>query len=169
MQWIRNEESPRAGGPPRRRGLLAGWITRVARGPLRHAVTRALALTPRGFIPNDVLLLTGLSARVRVEWRRRGLHPWDGSQPPGRQCALLHEQTLRDTDEAILRLFEALPDMEAIEIRVLEPDAPDRLVLSGTVAREDAIAARSLLSVAMRLKMMGIRCHPDDARRPPVA
>jgi len=36
------------------------------------------------------------------------------------------------------------------------------------VAREDAIAARSLLSVAMRLKMMGIRCHTDDERRPPV-
>jgi hypothetical protein len=134
-----------------------GWIASIARGRFRGLVRRALALTPRGFIRNDVLRLTRLSTRLRLEWRSRDIHPWDRTLPTGRQRALLEDQLLHDADAAIERLFAMLPDAEAIEVRVLEPEPPDRVALSGTVTREDAAATRSLPSVRMRLQMMGLR------------
>lgn len=68
---------------------------------------------------------------------------------------------LCDTDAAIVRLFRTFPEVDAIEVRVLGPRAPDRVVLAGTVAREDVLAARSLPSPAMRLNAMGVRSHLD--------
>ena len=134
----------------------------------RRMVAKALALGPRGFIPNDVLLLSKLSARVQVEWRTRDVHPWDRNVPPDRRADLFREQTLHDTDAAILRFFRLLPDLDAIEIRVLEPHAPNRLILAGTVARRDAMATRSLSSPGMRLKTMGIRFHTNGGHLEPL-
>ena len=68
------------------------------------------------------------------------------------------EQTVRDTSQAILRCFATLPDVAAIDVRVLEPRPPNRLVCAGRVLREDTAAARSLASPRMRLQLMGIRC-----------
>ncbi len=141
-----------------------GWIARITWGRFRRLVARALALNPRGFVPDDVLPLRALSARLRMEWHSRDLHPWDRGLPAGTQRARLLDQTLRDTDEAVARVFVMLPEVEAIEVRVLEPAPAERLVLSGTVTREDALAAGARSSVRMRLQMMGIRCHADDAR-----
>ena len=47
--------------------------------------------------------------------------------------------------------------IDRISIRVVEPTAPNRLIVAGTVVRQDAIAARSYASTLMRLKMMGVR------------
>jgi hypothetical protein len=77
------------------------------------------------------------------------------------------EQASRDTDAAISRLFQILPDLDAIEIRVLEPHSPNRLVFAGTVVREDVLAARSVASPGMRLKLMGIRSHTTDGHLEP--
>jgi hypothetical protein len=98
-----------------------------------------------------------VSARLRVEWRSRDVHPWDGNVPPERRSQLFREQVLRDTDAAILKAFETLPDVDAMEIRVREPHAPNRAILAGTVTREELAAARGLTSPRMRLAMLGVR------------
>jgi hypothetical protein len=128
------------------------WRAAIIAGVVR----KALALTPRGFVPHDVLVLGQLSARLRVEWRARDLHPWDRDLPVERRAMVLREQALRDTDAAILRLFQLLPEMDAIDIRVLEPREPHRLLLAGTVTRADVLATRSIVSPGMRLRMMGV-------------
>jgi hypothetical protein len=119
-------------------------------------------------IPRDVLCLSKLSAQLRVEWRTRDVHPWDRALPPERRATLFREQTLQDTDAAILRVFALLPDVDAIEVRVLEPHAPNRLILAGTVIREDVLAASALSSPGMRLRMMGVRCRMRDGHLEPL-
>lgn len=115
-------------------------------------------------MPHDVLLLTKLCGQLQVEWQTRGIFPWDRHLPADRQAQLFREQALHDTDAAIVRLFQGLPEIDAIEIRVLEPYAPNRLLLAGTVERHDVIATRSLLSPAMRLKVMGVQYHVKDGQ-----
>jgi|SRR5581483_5679667 len=127
------------------------------RSVLARVVTKALALRPRGFIRRDVLVLEKLSARLRIEWRSRGVHPWDRDLPEDRRTVLLREQTLRDTEAAIARLFHVLPEVEAIEVRVLAPHPSNEPMLTGTVLREDVVAARPVVSPRMRLQLMGLR------------
>ena len=134
----------------------------------RRMVTKALAVGSRGFIANDVLLLSKLSTQVQVEWRTRDVHPWNRNVPPDQRAELFREQTLHDTDAAIRRFFQLLPDLDAIEIRVLEPHAPNRLILAGAVARRDAMATRSLSSPGMRLKTMGIRFRTNGGHLEPL-
>jgi hypothetical protein len=140
----------------------------AAQGRFRRIVTKALALEPRGFIANDVLQLSKLSAQVQIEWRTRDIHPWHRHVPADRRAELFREQTLHDTDAAILRFFQVLPEIDAIDIRVLEPHAPNRLILAGTVVRQDTLGSRSLPSPAMRLKMMGIRFHTREGHLEPM-
>ena len=137
-------------------------------GRLRRMVARALDLTPRGFVPNDVLILETLSARLRLEWRTRDLHPWDRDLPSRRRDERFRDQTLVDTDKAIERLFRILPEIDAIDVRVLESRAPNRLLLAGIVARDDLVATRAITSPEMRLRMMGIRCETRDGRLEPL-
>jgi len=140
----------------------------MARIGLRQVATGALALAPRGFVPRDVFLLRRLSAQLRVEWYTRDIHPWDRRLPVDEQEELFSLQTLHDTDAAIVRFFDLVPEIEELDLRVLEPHPPNRLILAGVVARADAHATRTLSSPAMRLKMMGIRCQLDDGRLAPL-
>ena len=75
---------------PRRTGRdrLRDLIDRVAQGRLRRIVTRVLAIRPRGFVPNDVLHLSKLSAQLQIEWRSRDVHPWDRSVASDRRARL---------------------------------------------------------------------------------
>jgi len=150
------------------RGTLLRYLSLATQGRLRRMVTGALALTPRGFVPRDVLVLGELSARLRLEWRTRDLHPWDRDLPAARRAERFRDQALTDTDAAIERLFRILPEMDAIEIRVLEPRAPHGLIFAGTVAREDLLATRAISSPAMRLRMMGIRCQTKHGHLQPL-
>jgi hypothetical protein len=140
----------------------------VVSSPLRRLVRKALALTPRGFVRHDVLVLCDFSAQLRVEWRTRDIHPWDGTLPADRRCELFRDQAFHDTDAAIARLFRILPDLDTIEVRVVEPRPPNRAILAGTVARGDADAARSLASPGMRLRLMGVRCRLEGGRLAPL-
>ena len=140
----------------------------VARLALRRIATRALKPPPRGFVPRDVPLLRKLTAQLRVEWCTRDIHPWDRGLPADQQAARFLHQTLHDTDAAIARFFDMLPEIEALDVRVLEPEAPNRLILAGFVARADARATRALSSPAMRLRMMGVRCQLADGRLAPL-
>jgi hypothetical protein len=147
---------------------LRAFTAYLAASPLRRLVRKALALTPRGFVSRDVLLLCDFSARLRVEWRTRDVHPWDESLPVGRRSELFRDQAFSDTDAAIVRLFRFLPDIDEIEVQVLAPRLPNRTILAGTVTRRDADAARSLVSPGMRLRLMGIRCRLEGGRLAPL-
>ena len=140
---------------------------RLAEGRLRRLVTKALALKPRGFAPKDVLALTELSGQLQLEWRARDIHPWDRDQPPARQAELFREQALHDTDDAVVRLFQLLPEIDALGIRVLAP-RDTRLMLAGTVSRREAFATRSLSSPGMRLTLMGVRYHVTEGHLEPL-
>ena len=150
---------------PRRVRTLIAY---VARALFRRGVTIALTPRPRGFVPNDGLRLRKLSARLHLEWRTRDLHPWDERLPAARRAERFREQTLHDTDSAIARCFEMLPEVETIDIRVLAPRAPDRLLLAGTVTRADIAALRRVASPGMRLRMLGVRCRLEDGRLEPL-
>ena len=150
--------------------LLAklGQRFRRARGHLLRPVTRALAPTPRGFIPNDVLSLRKLSGQLQVVWHARTVAPWDRHSPSSHQAALFCDLAIDDTDAAIRRLFEILPEIDAVHVQVLEPVPEGRPLIAGTVAREEALAVRSFASSAMRLKMMGIRYDLTGGRLNPL-
>ncbi len=64
------------------------------------------------------------------------------------------EQCLEDTDAAIRRLFNALPEVDAIDIRILECQS-ETAILTGRISRSDLDTARSE-SVGMRLKELGV-------------
>ena len=94
---------------------------------------------------------------VAVGWRARDVHPWDRDLPPGCQAELFLEQTLRDTDAAILNLFQTLPEIEQIAIRVLDARDSTKVILGGVVTREDALATDASASLRLRLRMLGIQ------------
>jgi len=138
------------------------WLSLRWRLPrVRRAVTKALSLAPRGFVARDVLVLNEISARLRLEWRTRDIHPWDRHLSVARRAELFRQQTLADTDAAIVRCFRRLPEVEEIEIRVLAPDPSAAVILDGTIVRGDVAAVRAIASPRMRLEMMGVRCHLD--------
>jgi hypothetical protein len=140
-----------------RRSAWQSILARIARWRFRRLIVRAFTLRPRGFAARDDLRLDDVSAHLRVEWRSRDVHPWDRDVPPERRSALYLEQLVCDTDAVIVKAFATLPDVDAIELRVREPHAPNRAILAGTVTRDDLAAARGLASPRMRLAMLGVR------------
>ncbi len=128
---------------------------------LQRAARKALKLAPRGGVRNDVLVLSKLSKvtaqELQLEWLARQVHPWDRDLPPCRQAELFCQQALQDTEAAILRLFRMLPDIAQFDVRVLDPNAANRVILAGKVEREEIHSACRLESIKMRLLMMGVR------------
>jgi hypothetical protein len=69
------------------------------------------------------------------------------------------EQALADTEAAVFRLFEILPEVDVIDLNVLDPES-EILIAAGTVHRSDIAATRPyLLSVGIRLREIGIEYH----------
>jgi len=127
------------------------------RGGIQPLVVKALKLKPRGGLADDVLRLNRVSGQLQLEWRAREVHPWDRDLPPGCQAELFLEQTLRDTDAAILNLFQTLPEIEQIAILVLDTRDSTKVILGGVVTREDALATDGSTSLRLRLRMLGIQ------------
>jgi hypothetical protein len=92
-----------------------------------------------------------------LEWHARAVHPWDRDLPTCRQVEAYFEQAVADTDFALRRIFQRLPEIDVIEIRVLDTQDSTKIMLAGVVTREDALAADQSYSTKMRLKMMGIQ------------
>jgi hypothetical protein len=121
---------------------------------LRRKVIGALEVNRRAGVRNDGLSLKRMRNRLEVEWQARGIHPWDQGLPPEREAQKFVEQCLEDVDAALSRLFEALPDTDEIELRVLDPTSAKPIV-AGTVTRAQAVTA-SAGSVGMKLKSLGL-------------
>lgn len=122
----------------------------------RRKIEQALALFRRGEVRRDGLTADHACSRLEIRWRARDIHPWDRHCAEDEREALFAEQALADTEVAVLRLFERLPQIDVIELSVLEPTS-EALIVTGTVHRSALNATRPpLLSVGMRLRELGI-------------
>jgi hypothetical protein len=137
------------------------FIERLNRMRLHHVAKKALKLSPRGCVRNDVLMLSKLNRisdqELQLEWFARDVHPWDRDLPAPHQAELFCQQALQDTEAAILRLSRMLPDIAQVNFRVLDPHASRRVILTGNVERREIPWACRLESIKMRLLMMGVQ------------
>ncbi len=141
-------------------------IPSLMRRGIRSLVNRSIALWPRGGVVNDRLVLHKLSGQLQLEWHARAVHPWDRDLPTCRQVEAYFEQAVADTDFAIRRIFQRLPEIDVIEIRVLDTQDPTKIMLAGVVTREDALIQYA--------KIMGpclefVPASPTSIFLPPVA
>jgi hypothetical protein len=120
----------------------------------RKAIGDALALHRRGEVRRDGLTLTSTSHRLEIEWRARDIHPWDRATESGEREALFARQSIADTDAALSRLFNELPEVDVIEFRVIHPDSGQR-ILAGAVERSVRPSSPGL-SVRTRLWQRGV-------------
>jgi hypothetical protein len=122
-----------------------------------YTIKRALALHLRGEARRDGLTVDAVSSHLTIRWRARDIHPWDRHRPRYEREVMFAEQALTDTEAAVVRLFERLPEVDVIDLSVVEP-ASEILIAAGTVHRSDLSAPRPRLSsVGMRLREVGIR------------
>jgi hypothetical protein len=130
-----------------------------ARRKLRHVRRRldgALALHRRLGARPDGLALVNYSMKLTVGWRARNIHPWDRDLPDERIAVRLLEQSMHDTEDAVERIFRAVPEANALEVKVFESDPEsNRVIMSGLVVRSD-LGRSTAASIGMRLRMLGI-------------
>jgi hypothetical protein len=125
----------------------------------KYDIENALALHLRGEARRDGLEPINLTTQLQIEWRARDIHPWErGLLRPAQRAAAFVEQSLADTEAAICRLFEALPQVDAVALRVLDRTS-DTVIISGTVSRLAASARDADLSIGMRLMYLGLTYH----------
>ena len=130
----------------------------------RRNVLRALALHRRGEVRADGLTLLRVRNRLEILWRSREIHPWDVNVAGEQRAELFHEQLIADTEAAIFRLFHALPQIERIDLQVLDPTS-DNVILTGTVHRSALDSVQALLSARMRLHRLGVEFSALDSLR----
>jgi hypothetical protein len=123
-------------------------------GVISQMVGRALSLKPRGGIGKDGLVVRNLSARLRVELLARPIHPWDRDRPADERNELFVQQCLDDVSTAIPNLFRTMPEIQEMEITVLDPKCKSAII-AGVVNRSDALAATGF-SAGMKLREMGL-------------
>jgi hypothetical protein len=126
----------------------------VEGGAISQVVSRALSLRRRGAIGNDGLVVRNLSARLRMQLLARPIHPWDRDRPANERNELFVQQCLDDVSTAIPKLFRSMPEIDEMEITVLDP-RDKSAIIAGVVTRTDALASNSLPS-GMKLKAMGL-------------
>jgi hypothetical protein len=124
-------------------------------GHYRRRVEQSLKLEQRGGVKGDGLSLADLQHRMEVRWHARKVHPWDRHLPSEERRARFIEQALTDTETAIARLFESVPEVDLIDMKVMEPET-DSILLSGEVSRYDFEHVRPSPSVRMRLTEIGV-------------
>jgi len=121
----------------------------------RKVIQDALALHHRGEARRDGLTLTQVSHHLEIEWRARDVHPWDRASGPTEREFLFAEQFMEDTDAALSRLFNDLPELDVINFAVTHPDSGQR-ILSGTVKRSCRVSRTRGVSARTRLWHRGV-------------
>jgi hypothetical protein len=124
-------------------------------GPIGQMVGRALSLRPRGGVGKDGLIVQSLSARLHVQLLARPIHPWDRDLPAEQRSELFVQQCLEDVSTAIPKLFRSMPEIEEMEITVLDPKTKSAII-AGIVKRSEALASNHFSSAGMKLKAMGL-------------
>jgi hypothetical protein len=134
---------------------------------LRRSINKALALG-RYDVRKDVLVPAQASFRLAVSWRAREVHPWDRDLSGDRRDARLVEQTFRDTQEALQRLFTILPEVDCIDVNVLPADtSKQEPLIRGSVARTEFETWKPA-SIAMRFRLLGLRYNLVGSRLEPL-
>jgi hypothetical protein len=110
----------------------------------------------RGEVRQDGLRLDKVCNRLEIQWRARDVHSWDRDLPFERRGLTFVEQTLADTEAVITGLFEALPQVDVIDLAVMEPTSGGTM-MAGTVSRYVPTGNRRLLSIKMRLSELGVQ------------
>ena len=137
--------------------IFSKYVRRLRAFCYRRRIEHALALHRRGEVRSDGLNSITLCNRLEIRWQARDVHPWDRHLPEDQRTALFAAQCLEDTEAAIFRLFEALPQVDLIGVSVIgQTEDP---LIEGAVSRCDLEMARSLPSVRMRLRELGIIYH----------
>jgi hypothetical protein len=119
-------------------------------------IQKVLSRIGGGEVRRDGLRLDRVCHRVEIQWRARDVHEWDRDLPFERRAMTFVEQTMADTEAVVTGLFEALPQVDVIDLAVLEPTS-DRTMMAGTVSRSVVTGHRSLLSIKMRLSELGVQ------------
>ena len=131
-------------------------IQKHAGGRFRRKIEKALALHRRGEVRADGLELKSAYTRLDVTWRARDIHPWDREAPSEKKAARFIQQAMEDADAAIRRLFDLLPEVDMIDVKVLARES-EKVTMAGTVNRSSIV--RHGTSVKMRLMNCGIRFY----------
>jgi hypothetical protein len=131
-------------------------LSALKRAEYQHGIQKALALNLRGEVRHDGLTLAKVVNQLAIEWYARDIHPWDRDRDLSvdERERLFLEQSLADTEAAINRLFEMLPQVDVISLRVLDARSQSPL-LAGSVLRCE-VERNARLSVGMRLRLSGI-------------
>jgi hypothetical protein len=128
-------------------------------GLYRYGIDDALALHKRGEARRDGLTLDRMSLHLEIRWQARDTHPWDQNLNPHQRAVIFAEQTALDTEAAVHRMFARLPEVDVLDLGVIEPNF-GAVIASGTVERK-AVAANSKSrspSARMRLANLGVCC-----------
>ncbi len=135
---------------------------------LRRSIDTALALN-RTEVRPDGLCSEGRDFRLGITWRARNVHPWESELAADRKARRLVEQTFSDTHAALERLFIALPEVDVIDLRVLEADTTKHgIVMTGSISRREFETCR-VTSIAMRLRLLGVNYNLVNSRLEPLA
>ena len=99
----------------------------------RRNITRAMALQLRGEVRSDGLTPIRVTTRLDIEWHARDIHPWDRERlSPAQRAEAFVQQSISDTEAAICRLFEELPQVDVLKVRVLDRRS-ENAIISGSV------------------------------------
>lgn len=135
-------------------------ITKLASLTYRYCLRQGLTLPPRGGVRNDRLNISHVSQRLDVEWIARDIYPWDFDDTDAAKTVKFLEQFLADTEVAIDRIFQALPQINEIAVTVREPHA-GVVIAAGTVERVP-VEKQAFSSPRMRLLARGLTCYLDE-------
>lgn len=141
---------------------LSSAIRRWDANRLKRKVQSALALQSAGEARSDGLVLQRMQARLELEWQARDIHPWDRSAPSGRHNSLFVKQCLADAAAVLARLFERLPHVESIEVRIVHPHSKSA-IMEGLV-RRSSLSMKRPLSDRMWLGYLGLRFYLSGDR-----
>jgi hypothetical protein len=143
--------------------ILEALLRKLDAHRYKRNIERALALNRRGEARRDGLNPASARTRLEIEWRARDIHPWDsGRTPPAQRAAVFLQQALHDTEAALYRLFETLPHVDEISLRVFHHTS-QHVIISGTVPRPASVARDEKLSIGMRLIYLGLTYQPSDS------
>jgi len=109
----------------------------------------------KGEVRGDGLTLTQASHHLEIEWRARDVHPWDRGSESEEREVLFTEESLADSDAALSRLFNKLPEIDVIRFRVIHPHS-DQRILAGTVERSACLPSTRCVSPRTRLWHRGV-------------
>jgi hypothetical protein len=128
---------------------------------LRDSIDKALALN-RYDVRRDRLSLMAKSFRLTIAWRAWQVHPWDRDLKEDKRAIRLVDQTFADTIAALEELFITLPEIDVIDLKVLEADEKkDGILMMGSVARNE-FETWHPSSIPMRLRLLGVSYHLVD-------